>query len=226
MHPRPTGSWAIALLACLLLAPACPAGARSSVVINKHSPNVTERRFDPAHPPAEMPPLTGNEAAVTAYNLSCSVRTAYEISDIRPSGDAYTAVGRIQQVTVDLGLQIVIWLPQHANDQLIQHEYGHRAIAQRMYERADAIARAAADHLIGRTFQGTGPTRDAATHAPGQLAGEELTRAYTSQLTDPTSRIQARYDDLTEHGRKPTPTSQQAADQVLAEAQKPRPAAP
>jgi len=182
---------------------------RASVTI-KHEPPVVERKtFDPAHPPKEMPHLSGDEAAVTEAIFNCALSTSYRVVDQVGGDGGCRSTVRISAIQVDLQLKITIWLPRGANAKLKAHEEGHREIAERIYsERADNAARAAAARSDGKQFTARGNTCDEAANAAIGQADTLLCQTYLKGTGGIAGRIGDLYDDLTRHGTNKLPEDQ------------------
>src|SRR5688500_1348167 len=123
----------LVLLMCASLA-AAPATMPAGVSVKRTPPKVTTRTFDPSRPPAEMPPLNGNEAAVTESEFACGMQVGVQVTQ---QGDA-KPVMTITDVKAELRLEIVIWLPTNVTAKIRVHEQGHREIAEILYKDAEA----------------------------------------------------------------------------------------
>ena len=193
--------------------------AHADVRITRERPMVQHKTFDPAHRPADMPPLKGNEAAVTQSTFECRVAVNYEVLSRKPEGGRCTASIRLEGVQMTLQLKIVIWLPERAPAKLKAHEEGHRQIDQRVYEGAEQIARQIARAIDGQTITGEGDTCDAAEKQATQVASGKLCRLYIEKVAKPASRISDIYDRITAHGTRADPAEEEAIRQAFAQEQ-------
>src|SRR5690348_16907789 len=100
--------------------------ALAEVKVTRTAAAVTPRSFDPDHPPKEMPPLSGDEAAVTQSKFACGVKLDVEISQV---GDE-KPTAKIAGVDATLRLDIIEWLPTHVSAKIRAHEDGHRQISE------------------------------------------------------------------------------------------------
>ncbi len=85
------------------------------------------------------------------------------ISDAHVAGEAREtdsshAIVTVTGVTVNLQLDITIWVPTTATDHVIEHEQGHREISEHFYETADRLAAKIAAPYLGKTFEVSGAT--------------------------------------------------------------------
>lgn len=199
---------------------AMPLRAIADVTVER-KPTVVERKtFDPAHPPADMPPLSGHEAALTQSQYDCSVKLAYEVTDRKNDGAQCTTSLRVRSVRVSLQLKIVIWLPRGAPEQLIAHEEGHRQIDERIFGRADEVARSLASHLDGSELSAQA---DDCTHAERKATGDAVNRFchdYLDHMVGRAEDVNAIYDQLTAHGTKAELAPEEAIRQAFARADK------
>jgi len=170
--------------------------------------DVKYRTFDPRRPPPEMPQLKPSESALCAAEF---------LSSASVSGQAVQAGGASARLTVGrvemtLQLHITIWLPPNPPSKLVEHEEGHRQIAQYFYESGDAIAKRVARPYIGKVIQLNGrDVREALTLALNKT-GEEIMKAYKNQI--PVERAEMRFDAITDHGRKAIPVPNAVAQAI------------
>jgi hypothetical protein len=172
-----------------------PDAAASTPHIEKQAASVTMHTFDPAAPPADMPPLSGMETAVTDTNF---------ISDASVMGkservDATHANVTVTGVKVTLELQINIWVPVGASQHVIEHEQGHRQISEYYYRGADAVAAQIAAGCMGKQFSVGGADLDGEVRKALQKLGADITAEYNDKLNP--NPAQQRYDDITDHSR-------------------------
>lgn len=198
--------------------------ARADVTITRKVAVVERKAFDPAHPPAEMPPLNGNEAAVTQSRFECQVAVNYQVMSQRPQDGEWITALRLQGVRMTLLMKVVIWLPQRAPAQLESHEDGHLEIDQRVYADADNVARQIARAMDGQTVEGQGPTTQASEKNATDNAAAKLCRLYIEQVAKRAARIGQSYDQITAHGTRTRPPQEEAIQQAFAQEEKESPA--
>lgn len=178
-----------------------PALASAKVLVERQKVKVERKTFDPRRPPADMPKLTGAEAAVTVSKFGVQTSIRSQVLDEEKRGDQVMARVKITEVNVQTSLNIVIWLPEGAGKALIEHEEGHKAISERFYAGAEAAARELAQGWDGKVLTGEGRDSQAASQAALSTASEELSSAYMKRIEGASSRVQELYDEITEHGR-------------------------
>ncbi len=175
--------------------PAAPPKEMSAPVIIKQPVHFASRTFDPANPPAEMPPLAAGENAECDSNF---ISNAVVGGQIRRTDLTHGTV-TITQIKVTLQLDITIWVPMDATQHVIEHEDGHRQISEYYYQNADEIAGRIATAYMGKEIPVTGTDLDAETHKSLHEAGGEITDEYDKELnTNPTQLL---YDSITDHSR-------------------------
>lgn len=172
------------------------------VTIDRTPVQVSTKLFDRDNPPGEMPSLRPGEAAVTESNFSCRTITSVVVLEQKQAanGKCYATV-KVEKMTVTLGLDVVIWLPEHGPRKLSTHEKGHQQISETYYESAGEIATALAAEQIGESFDGEAGTFDAAIRSAIAKAGNLVCQEYMSKVQAPAASVQERYDRLTDHGR-------------------------
>jgi hypothetical protein len=175
--------------------PQPPPSEPSIPTINKQPVNFAKRTFDPANPPAGMPPLTrGEEAECDSDFLSKA-----SVSGQTRQTDATHATLTVTQVKVTLQLNITVWVPAEATQHVLDHEEGHRQISEYYYQTADKLAERIATTYIGKQVDIAGPNLDAESNKLLQQMATEITDEYNRVLNPgPTQQL---YDTITDHSR-------------------------
>jgi hypothetical protein len=167
----------------------------NGVMVEKQGENFASRTFDPANPPADMPPMSPGEAAVCDSNFTSVVNVS---GDMRDTDSTHETV-RINQIRVTLGLEITIWLPAGAAQHMIEHEDGHRQISEFYYREAGNIVQRIAAGYIGKQEAVSGADLNGQADAWLQQMGKDISDEYNRELNpDPT---QQRYDLITDYSR-------------------------
>ena len=182
------------------------------ITIDK-KPSTTQRVI--VENPATMPAHHDEDAWCQIF-FNCSVHLKYEIVE-QSAGDGRCFVAaRIKQVNVTLTLEDTIFLPKHGTEKLKAHEDGHRRINERVYEKAEEAARAAAREVMAKRWEGAGSDEDAAGKEATDKAVKELCDQYLNATAEKALRIGRKYDELTNHGRRVRPTEDEAIDKAFA----------
>ena len=118
--------------------------------------------------------------------------------ETRKIDDTHATVS-VTGVKVTLQLNINIWLPAVAAQNMIEHEEGHRQISEYSYQTADKLAERIAAGYIGKQVEITGTDLDAESSKALQQLAIEITDEYSRELSPgPTQRL---YDAVTDHSR-------------------------
>lgn len=206
----------LSLLVLLAVIPVlAPAVARAEVTVDRQPAVVERRTFDPAHRPPQMPPLRGNEAAVTESKFDCKVGMDYRVLDRNHRPDGCTATLQVQGIHIELQLRVVLWLPDHAPAKLIAHEEGHRQIAERVYAQAEQTARTIAKPMDGKRVIGDGADCAAAEKRATESTAGGFCKDYLRQTATTAGRVGDVYDDLTAHGTRAEPSEDEAIRQAF-----------
>jgi hypothetical protein len=218
----------LALLTVACVLPACATardGYQGSVRVWKKPPVIERRIFDRRNLPANMPKLEPRTSAVTTIRYGCAASVRGPVVSRRRRGGEYEVTCRIDTIEADLDCTITVWIPRRARQIWIDHEEGHRVIAERAYEPADAIARHEARRLLGKTFTGTGRTSAAATSAALSRAATEFMEAYQAEAHGWSKRVGDRYDEITDHSENQSVTVEDAIRQAFEDEPPPESAA-
>jgi hypothetical protein len=167
----------------------------TAVVIHKEPGAFVSHTFDPAAPPADMPPLPAGENAECDSNFlsRASVRGQPRKSD------ATHALVTITQVIMTLKLDVNIWLPAGATQIVTDHEEGHRQISEYYYATADKLAERIAGSYIGRRLEVSGADLDAETAKALLQTASDITSEFNKELNP--NATQLLYDNITDHSR-------------------------
>jgi len=176
--------------------------------ISKQPVNFSNRTFDPATPPSDMPPLTAGENAECVSDFLSSAK----LSGKTWRTDATHATVTITQINVALQLNITIWVPAGVTPHVIEHEEGHRQISEYYYQTADKLAERIAATYMGKQVEVAGEDLNAESTKALQQMAKEITEEYDREL-DP-NPTQLLYDTITDHSRNEVAV-QDAVDHAL-----------
>lgn len=188
--------------------------------MTKQPVNFASRTFDRNSPPPEMPSLgTGEEAECDSNFLSNA-----NVAGQTQKTDATHAFVTVKQVDVALQLNVTIWAPANASPHVIEHEEGHRQIAEHYYEQADQVAERIADEYMGQVVEINGADLEAESNKALLQIATEITDEYNKELNPgPTQLL---YDSITDHGRNETVVKDAVASAITnVAAESPRPPA-
>jgi hypothetical protein len=163
--------------------------------IIKQPVNFVSRTFDPANPPADMPPLAPGEEAGCESNFLSDANVGGRSRQI----DSTHATLTVTQIKMTLRLNITIWVPADVTQHVIEHEDGHRQIAEYYYQSADQVAGRIAATYMGKQVDVTGTNLNEESSKVLQQMAAEITDEYNKELnSDPAQLL---YDSITDHSR-------------------------
>jgi hypothetical protein len=164
-------------------------------IINKQPVVFASRTFDPAAPPADMPPLHSGESAQCDSDFLSNA----SVGGKSRQTDATHATLTVTQINVTLQLIITIWVPAGVTQHVIEHEEGHRQVSEYYYQTADKLAERIAATYMGKQVEITGTELTAESNKVLQQMAAEITDEYNKELNPgPTQLL---YDAITDHGR-------------------------
>jgi hypothetical protein len=195
--------------------------AEEAVKVEKVEVKVEYKTFDPKNLPDPPPPLKGNEAAVCVYGfgVESNVKYGYKAPGNAGRGPVSTTVD-LSGVSVRLTLTITVWLPNNANAQLKAHEEGHRTIAEHYYKTAEQVARSIAQKVVGRKIPIRANDLDAAAREEIERVNRELCDQVIAAIDGPCGKAEDIYDEITDHGQKVAPTSEEGVKVAMEKAGK------
>ena len=167
----------------------------SAPTIVKQPVVFTTRTFDPASPPADMPPTTLGESAACDSEFLSSASVGSESRETDATHETLT----VTQVKVTLQLNITVWVPNGAQQHLLEHEDGHRQISEYYYQTADHVAQRIAATYMGKQVEISGTDLNAEANKALQQMATEIAGEYKKELNpEPTQLL---YDTITDHSR-------------------------
>jgi hypothetical protein len=172
-----------------------PPGGTSGPTIVKQPSTFAQRTFDPAMPPADMPPMRPGESAECDSNFLSNASVGGETRQT----DATHATVTITRIKVTLQLNVTIWTPPGAPQHMIDHEEGHRQISEYYYQAADKVAGRIAAKYMGKQIDIAGENSDAESTKLLQQMANEIAAEYNKQLNPEPAQLL--YDDITDHSR-------------------------
>jgi hypothetical protein len=181
----------------------------SAATVVKEPVNFATRTFDPANPPADMPPMpSGGDIAECDSNFTSRATVGGQAQRTDPTH----AIITVSQIKVTLQLNVTIWVPAGVSEHVMEHEQGHRQISEYYYQTADKLAGQIATAYMDKQVAITGADLDAEFHKALQDIGAEITDEYNKELNpNPTQLL---YDSITDHGRNEVAV-QEAVDHAL-----------
>jgi hypothetical protein len=177
-------------------------------IIVKQPANFSSRTFDPASPPADMPPLPSGETAECDTDFQSNA----SVSGKSFQTDATHTTLTITQVKVTLDLIITVWVPTGVTQHVIEHEDGHRQISEYYYQAADKNAERIAAAYIGKQVIISGADLHAESSKALQQIGAEITDEYNKELNPKPAQLL--YDSITDHSRNGV-VAKEAVDHAL-----------
>jgi hypothetical protein len=196
---------AILILACPWVAAQTP-----GLTVDKQPATLAKRTFDPAKPPADMPPPTpGEDAECDSDFLSDA-----NVGGLARQTDATHATVKISQIKVTLQLNMTIWTPIKVTQHVVEHEDGHRQISEYYYQTADKLAQQIAANYMGKQVVISGADLRGELSKLLQKMGADITDEYNKELH--VEQTQLRFDAITNHSRNEVP-ARDAVAQALKE---------
>jgi len=190
------------------------------IKIERADPVVEVKEFDPAHPPNPAPPLEPGEAAVCVYRFEIEGDIRYTYRErpatAKPKDPAIKSwEATVDSMSINLALKVTIWLPTGAGERLTAHEHGHRQIAEAYYARGNEIARGLAAKIVGQKFIAAGTDPQMVIGKQIAAMNSNITGSYLSAINQPCAKSQKLFDELTNHGTKASPTTDEAVKKSL-----------
>ena len=142
----------------------------------------------------------GRHLGYTAFDYDLRWTATEDLQSQKPVDEEIEVTIAIRSLNPTLSLKTTIYLPEQPPPHLSDHELGHKRIAEKIYETAEAHALRLAEAKLGKTFTQKGKDLGTARKAALKVAGDELCAEYSVAVRDEAQRVQEIYDELTDHG--------------------------
>jgi len=189
------------LLAVSMLSISC--APERPVTLAKEPLTVETVYFDPKGDLAKVP-LENDEGAVTVWRFGCKTDFDFDIVEKTfLSKNDHMVTIRVKGCRISLTAPVTVYLPEKADKNLVAHENGHVEICRRIYNRADKQALIAASQSIGKQYQASGRTVEAACQQAIEDASASIYQVYHDKASMAVNRISEIYDELDRTERAP-----------------------
>lgn len=195
-------SRSISLFGCLLalvcFAPITLSScATQPIHIQKAPPEIKTQYFDKGMRPPESSPPEHNDCANTHWHYGFIPKVAFDLVQRERVADGEIVLIKIKKVDLKLNLQITMWLPEKASEDVIAHEKGHAAICLDAYKSAETYARAAAEPFVGKQIRAHGSNFEATINRALTDVNQEMARKYREETVERANITGALYDKIT-----------------------------
>ena len=181
----------------LLIAGFTSGCSQSPISISKAPPSIKTEYFDRGARPPEANTPEHNDCANTHWHFGFIPETDYELVKRERAADGENVVVKIKRVKLKLGLDITMWLPEKASQDVVAHEKGHAAICLDAYKQAEKVAEEAANRMIGKEIVTHGPDFESTLNNGLNNVNQEMARKYREETVDKANVTSALYDKMT-----------------------------
>ncbi len=190
------------MLACFLGLTVSIAASLSScstppVVIQKAAPEIKTQIFDKGMRPPEASPPEHNDCANTHWHYGITPVISYDTKLRERVSDGEEVVIKITKIDIKLNLEVTMWLPEKASEDVIAHEKGHAAICLDAYKNAETYAKVAADAFIGKEIRARGSDYETTIKRALTDVKQEIVRTYNEETVVRANFTAGLYDKIT-----------------------------
>lgn len=137
-----------------------------------------------------------NFDAYTLWFYHCFADIQMQPVDADDTIGASSAHFVVKSVQLRLSCPVNIWLPPNAPPMVRDHEQGHGDICKKIYLRAPAVAREAAQNILGKSYSGMGKNLAEARNVAMAAARDDIAQHFRSGVIEPADEISTLYDDF------------------------------
>ena len=187
----------LAMFLLVLMSAAMAGCSQSPVSIEKFSPSIKTEFFDKGARPPEANTPDHNDCANTHWHFGFFPEIGWELVKRERSSEGENVVIKIKSAKLTLKLDITMWLPEKASQDVIAHEKGHAAICLDAYKQAEKVAQDAANSMIGQKVEAHGPDYESTLKSALTNVYQDLARKYREETLDKANVTSAFYDKIT-----------------------------
>jgi len=174
----------------------------SDVQITKQPLAIKKQFFDPVKDKGKVP-LEAGEEALTVWSFGCKSEFKFDVIEKIPLGkNDYMVTIKIKSVHMTLSAPLTVFLPNGAPPETVQHEDGHVEICKRIYRDIDSECLDAGKSLIGKEYQDSGSTVQAACQRCVERASADIYERYHGKTSFPVNNVSAIFDDLSRESKE------------------------
>ncbi len=159
-----------------------------------------------------MPPLQPPEVGLCVYEFACEMETRI----VRPAGLGGPRTARVTATTITTRLNVTLWTPLAGPAGVVEHEEGHRIIAEHYYRGAREVARRLGHEVLATPVVASGRGRPALEAALNELQKRTI-QSYLAETLERCTVAQERFDEITHHSRAPVPVDEAIAQAIADE---------
>ncbi len=182
------------------------------VVIEKAAPEIKTQIFDKGLRPPEASPPEHNDCANTHWHYGIMPAISYDTKLRERVSDGEEVVIKITKINIKLNLEVTMWLPEKASEDVIAHERGHAAICLDAYKSAETYAKAAADAFIGKEIRARGSDYETTLKRALTDVKQEIVRNYNEETVVRANFTAGLYDKITVTDHAAAKVDQKVAD--------------
>lgn len=186
--------------------------ASQPVEIQKAAPEIKTKVFDKGMRPPEASPPEHNDCANTHWHYGFIPEVAFDQVLRERVSDGEEVVIKIKKINLKLNLEITMWLPEKASEDVVAHEKGHAEICLDVYKTAENSAQAAAQPFIGKEIRAHGSDYEATIKRALTDVNQEMARMYREQTVERANVTAGLYDKMTVTDHAAAKVDQKVAD--------------
>lgn len=137
-----------------------------------------------------------NFDAFTIWFYHCFADFQTEDEQVDDTAGASSVRLKIKSLQVRLSCPVTIWMPHDASALVRAHENGHVYICRKIYDIAPAVVKAAADGVVGRSFNGMGSNIGEARRMAVAQAEGEIAQAFRDKVVGRAEQMSISYDRI------------------------------
>lgn len=189
-----------------------PATKEPAITVRAEPPLIEHHTFPPHRPPPHLTFLPAIEMGFCETEFGFYVQFGVEY----PRWSHGTSVVTVTSIRMTTDLKLRLWSWEGFEASVLPHEETHRAISERYYRDAEATARRVAQAYLGRKIAVSGRITQPALEAALEPLQHDVYVAYRHETHDRCQFAQARFDEITDHGRAPV-TNEEAMARAIAD---------
>ena len=167
------------------------------VQVSKAPAVVKTEYFDKGARPPEASPPEHNECANTHWHYGFIPEVSFDLIKREKVADGESVCVKIKKINLKLNLEITMWLPEKASEDVLAHEKGHTEICFDAYKDAESHAREVAKPFIGKEISAQGSDYETTVKRALTDVNQEMARKYREETVDKANITGGLFDKIT-----------------------------
>lgn len=187
----------------------------SPISVTKAPPQIKTQIFDKGMRPPEANNEKHNDCANTHWDYGFVPQPFFTVVSRKRVVEGEQVALKITKFKIGLSLEVTMWVPEHASQDVIEHEKGHAAICLDNYKHAETLADEVAQPFLNKEIVAVGPDFRKTVKQILMQVNQDMARRYREETVDKANYTSVFFDQMTVKEHAAADVNQRVADAEL-----------